>query len=110
MLAKYNSFEISAAAHTPDAYTLRLPVRTDIQCCILWYVDDDRKTYNPGLIITSNATDDEVGKIAHEMRDKGKNVRIFTSYVVDSVKQLPPLDKPIDDGLEGYIYDPWLIW
>lgn len=85
-------------------------MRTDIQCCILWYVDDDRKIYNPGLIITSNTTDDEVGKITCEMINQGKHVRIFTSSVVDNVKQLPSLDKPISEGLDGYAYDPWLMW
>jgi len=80
------------------------------QCCILWFVDDDKKTYNPGLIITDNATDDEIGKITCEMRKKGRNVRIFTSHIVDSVTQLPPLDQPISKELEGYTYDPWLMW
>jgi len=85
-------------------------MRTDIQCCILWYVDDDRKTYNPGLIITNNTTDNEVSKITCEMIDKGRHVRIFTSSVVDNVRQLPSLDKPIGKGIDGYTYDPWLMW
>ena len=85
-------------------------MRTGIQCCILWYVDDDCKTYNPGLIITNNITDDEVGKIAREMTDQGRHVRIFTSSVVDDVRQLPSLDKPIGEGIAGYTYDPGLMW
>ncbi len=84
-------------------------MRTDVKCCILWYVDRDRMTYNPGLIITSNTTDGEVGKITCEMIKQGKNVRIFTSPAVENVKQLPPLDKPIGE-LEDYTYDPLLMW
>ena len=85
-------------------------MRTGIQCCILWYVDCDRKTYNPGLILTDNTTDDEISKITCEMIDNGRHVRIFTSSVVDDVRQLPSLDKPIGEGIAGYMYDPWLMW
>ena len=80
------------------------------QCCILWYVDDEKKTYNPGFIITDNATDDEISKITCAMIKQGRKVRIFTTHVVDDVSQLPPLDKPIGEGLDGYTYDPFLMW
>jgi hypothetical protein len=85
-------------------------MRIGIKCCILWYVDRDRKTYNPGLIITNNTTDDEICKISCEMMSQGRHLTIFTSSVVDDVRQLPSLDKPIGEGLEGYTYDPWLMW
>lgn len=85
-------------------------MNTRKQCCILRYVDDDKKTYNPGLIMTENATDDEISEITCAMQREGRNVRIFSSHLVDDVSQLPPLDQPIGEGIRSYTYDPFLIW
>jgi len=82
----------------------------NVKCCVMWFVDDDKKTFNPGLILTNAETEDEISKITYDMRKQGKNVRVFTSHLVNSVKELSPLDQSIDEGLQGYTYDPWLIW
>ena len=80
------------------------------QCCILCYVDDEKKTYNPGLILQNPETEDEICKVTLELREIGRKVRIFTMCAVDGVNQLPPLDEPAGSGLPGYAYDPWLMW
>ena len=80
------------------------------QCCILCFVDKDKKTYNPGVIISDIATDDEISEITCAMMKQGRKVRIFTTHLVDDISQLPPLDEPIGEGLNGYTYDPFLIW
>ncbi len=80
------------------------------QCCILWFIDHDRKKYNPGLILTEDATDQEISLITCNMQKEGRNVAISTSFIVDNVMQLPPLDQSIVDEFLGYEYDPLLIW
>lgn len=80
------------------------------QCCIMWFVDHDKKTYNPGLIMTDDATDQEISEICCRMQDEGRRVNNFASHVVDCVSQLPPLDQPIAEHPLGYKYDPYLIW
>jgi hypothetical protein len=85
-------------------------MKTNVQCCVIWFVDEDKKTFNPGVIITKVETDDEIGDIALDMREQGRNVRIFASHLVNSVNELPPLTQPLSEGLSGYTYDPWLMW
>ena len=80
------------------------------QCCILWFVDNDKKTFNPGLILTEDATDQEISYITCKMQDEGRSVNVFTSHVVDCITQLPSLDRPIGEHPWGYKYDPFLIW
>jgi 4-hydroxy-3-methylbut-2-en-1-yl diphosphate synthase IspG/GcpE len=88
----------------------RTTMQKNKQCCILWFIDDDKKKYNPGLILTEDATDQEISDIIYKMREEGRNVRIFTSHLVDSIDKLPPLDQPIGDRISDYEYDPFLIW
>ena len=85
-------------------------MRTDVKCCILWFIDHNKKKYNPGVVLTNDATDQEVTDITCKMQEEGRRVNIFTSHLVDCVTQLPPLDKPFDSPIEGYEYDPFLIW
>jgi len=85
-------------------------MKTNVKYCILCYVDEDKKTYNPGLILTNPAVDDEISDITMKMRAAGRRVRIFTSHLVDDIRELPCLDQPIDYGLREYRYDPWLMW
>jgi len=85
-------------------------MKIKIKGCILWYVDEDNKTYNPGLILINLAIDDEISDITMKLRAAGRRVRIFTSHLVDDIRELPRLDQPIDHGLKGYSYDSWLMW
>jgi len=85
-------------------------MKTNVKCCVMWFIDDDKKTFNPGVILTNIETDDEISKITCDMKDRGRRVRIFTSHLVNSVKELPSLDQPIGEGFRGYTYDPWLMW
>lgn len=85
-------------------------MKTNIKCCILWYVDEDKETYNPGLILTDPVVDDEISAITVKMQAAGRRVRIFTSHLVDDMRELPRLDQPIGHELKEYSYDPWLMW
>jgi len=76
----------------------------------MWFVDHDKRTYNPGIILENDATDQEITDITSKMQDAGRKVNIFTSHLVDCITQLPPLDQAIGEHPWGYKYDPFLIW
>ena len=79
------------------------------QFCIFVYLDDDKRTYNPGVIISDPKAEDELCKATCDLQDKGRNVRMFALPVVDDIKKLPPLGEFVE-GPEGYTYDPSLRW
>lgn len=80
------------------------------KACILYFVDEDKKTYNPGLTLTDIEVEDEICLATTRLREEGRNVRIFTSHLVEDVSQLPSMDRVLKNGLKGYSYDPFLIW
>lgn len=77
---------------------------------VLCYIDHDKKTYNHGLIMTVFETDCEITQITARMRRQGRDVNIHISLEAERIKDLPPLNQPISDGIEGYTYDPRLMW
>ena len=85
-------------------------MKQKIKSCILYYVDEDEKTYNPGLILTDPDVEDEICKGTMELREQGRNVRIFTAHLVDDINHLPSMHRVLNNGLMGYRYDPFLIW
>lgn len=68
-----------------------ITMRQKIKVCILYYVDDDEKTYNPGLILTDSDVEDEICKETMELREQGRNVRIFTAHLADDISHLPSM-------------------
>ena len=85
-------------------------MKTKKQFCILYYIDEGKKTFNPGLILSSPDVEDEISRITFKLRARGRRVRIFTAHLVDDIEQLPLLNEPVGNGLSGYTYDPWLFW
>jgi hypothetical protein len=85
-------------------------MRRKVKCCILVYYDNDKKTYNPGLILTDTDIETEICEINSRMIDEGRNVRNCVLQAVDSVDDLPQLDEPVIEAPPGYTLDPFLIW
>lgn len=85
-------------------------MRRKKKCCILIYYDHDKKTFNPGLILTDTDIETEICEINCRMQDEGRRVNNCILPAVDSIDDLPPLDKPVTEGPPGYTYDPLLIW
>ena len=85
-------------------------MKQKIKACILYYIDDGKKTYNPGLILTDPDVEDEICRATMELREYGRKVRIITAHLVDDISQLPSMHRVLENGLMGYRYDPFLIW
>lgn len=85
-------------------------MRNKVKCCILVYYDHDKKTYNPGLILTDTDIETEICEINCKMIEQGRDVRNCVLQAVDSIDDLPPLDQPVMECPPGYTLDPFLIW
>jgi hypothetical protein len=76
---------------------------------LVCYVDRDKRTYNPGLIISNPAVQRELNLIKYELRKSGRNVDVMFSDQFSNIESVP-------DGSEyatwfpAYKYDPYLIW
>lgn len=85
--------------------TIKNPTAFKLVC----YVDRDRRTYNPGLIISNPAVQGELNRIKDELKKSGRNVDVMFSDQFPNIKSVP-------DGSEyakrfpNYEYDPYLIW
>ena len=44
-------------------------MRTDVKCCILIYYNHDKKTFNPGLILTDTNIETEIINIGEKMKE-----------------------------------------
>ena len=76
---------------------------------LVCYVDHDKRTYNPGLIISNPPVQGELNRIKDELRESDRKVDMMFSDQFPNIKSMP-------DGSEyakrfpTYEYDPYLIW
>ena len=76
---------------------------------LICYVDHDKKTFNPALIVSNPLVEEEVSLIMNELKRSGRNVGTITSGDFSDIKRVP-------EGwqcaalLPFYKYDPYLIW
>jgi len=76
---------------------------------LICYVDDDKKTFNPGLIVSNPLVEEEVFRIAEELRRSGRNVSIIRSGDFSDIKRVPE-GWQCAKMMPLYKYDPYLIW
>lgn len=77
---------------------------------IIFYYDDDKKTFNPGLQVSDWATVQEVDRITCKLKDEGRNVHTCVTPTVFDINELISQERCINEGSIGYTYDPFLIW
>ena len=77
---------------------------------ILFYYDDDKKTFNPGLQTSDWSVVQEIERITCKFKDEGRKVHICTTPTVFNIDDLLPQETCVASGPPGYSYDPWLMW
>ncbi len=77
---------------------------------ILFYYDDDKKTFNPGLQTSDWSVVQEIERITCRLQDESRKVRIYTTPEVYSIDDLLSQKRCIAGGPDGYSYDPFLMW
>ena len=77
---------------------------------ILFYYDDDKKTFNPGLQTSDWSVIQEIERITCKLQGEGRRVYIFTTTTVYDIKDLRSQEECVNAGPPGYSYDPFLMW
>jgi len=76
---------------------------------LICYIDNDKKTFNPALIVSNSLVEEEVFLIMNELRRSGRNVEIVRSGNFSDIKRVPE-GWQCAKMLPHYKYDPYLIW
>lgn len=77
---------------------------------IIYYFDDDKKAFNPGVQISDWAIVQEIQRITCALKRDGRKVRICNTPAVFRIDDLLPQEKCVTAGPQGYSYDSFLIW
>ncbi len=77
---------------------------------IIFYYDDDKKTFNPGLQVSDWSIVQEIERITCKFKEEGRKTHICHTPEVHDVNNLQSQEECINAGPPGYSYDPFLIW
>lgn len=77
---------------------------------IVFFYDDDKNTFNPGLIATHWDVVREIERRTCELQREGRKVHIATTREVYAFDDLISQEECVRSGSRHRTYDPFLIW
>lgn len=85
--------------------TIKSPKTYELVC----YIDSDKKTFNPGLIVSNPLVLKEVYNMISIKREEGRKVGIVSSGEYSDIESVPS-GEMFAKTMPNYTYDPYLIW
>ena len=77
---------------------------------ILFYIDLDKNTFNPGVQISDWKVVQEIERMTCQLQKEGRNVRICTTKTVYDERDLMSQSEIISSWSKKAKYDPFLMW
>ena len=85
--------------------TINNPKTYELVC----YIDYDKKTFNPGLIVSNPLVLKEVYDMISVKREEGRRIGIVSSGEYPDIESVPS-GEVFAKIMPYYTYDPYLIW
>jgi len=85
--------------------TIKNPKSYELIC----YIDYDKKTFNPGVIVSNPLVLKEIQDMISVKREEGRKVGLLSTGEYPDMESVPSGER-FAKAMPRYTYDPWLIW